>query len=203
MSVRRPVLAAALAGAILFATPLATASAQTNVHRDPSGDVAAVDLETGTTTPQPDVAAGDIVASSASYTRHALYASESFRKLPSGDDVAIHVFQIGGSNGVLEEISVLVSSGHSAQEYERGNHHAPKRCHGLTHYVDYAAKRVSIRVPRSCLRSAAKVHVASGTIRATDASAGSDDDVLYLDDARSTGVRSDGNLRWTPWLRRG
>ena len=34
-------------------------------------------------------------------------------------------------------------------------------------------------------------------------SAGSNDDVLYLDDARSTGVRSDGNLRWTPWLRRG
>jgi hypothetical protein len=181
-----------LVGAVA-AVALAPSAAQANTYSstDQPNDVVVVTMPGGTTSPAPDRAEGDIVASKVRHMSRAVVMTMRYRELTAGQQ-AVHWYGI--RTGHMKRVVLLVAD--AAHPAGRARLFKPSgkvvRCH-VGRGIDYTANTATVRVPRSCLDGPRRVKVAmqyAAPISKTQA---------YVDDARSNG----GFLPvFGPWVRR-
>jgi hypothetical protein len=172
------------------AVPLLPTAAHADryTYADPAADVVSFPVSDGdspTTTPAPDRAQGDVVASIVVHRRRNVLMRMQYRELDAGGVAAAHLFAIRTPT-MTRLVTVFAGPGIWAGKPVMENSHGKKvRCH-ITRKLDYAANTATVIVPRSCLGNPRWVRggMAGLTFDAAD--------IAFADDARANGFVGTG-----------
>jgi hypothetical protein len=185
----RPLVLMATAAAVALIPAAADAGSYSSV--DHAHDMVVLTLPGGTTSPAPERAEGDIIASRVRHKAHVVVMTMRYQELTAGQR-AVHWFGI--RTGKMARFVLLATdAGHPAGRARLFKPNGKMvRCQ-VRHSIDYTANTATVRVPRSCLGTPRRVRAAmqyGAPISSTQ---------TYVDDARSNG----GWLPvYGPWVRR-
>ena len=194
--VRSAVLVTAAAAVALIPT---AANANTYRHTDAASDVVALSGSSGTVTPQPDRANGDVIGSSVRHTNRKIIAQMTFRDLANADGFNGYAFSIK-SNKVRRDVTVVGAAGIPSQVVvTKANGKKVSGCK-VKRNIDLVAKSVTVKVPRKCLDNPKWVKVGMATVFMTGFAP---TDTQYADDAQFSGpIQPKSPLTYSPKIRR-
>jgi hypothetical protein len=174
--VRSAVLVATVAATVLAPT---AADAKAHSSTDTAGDVTVVTMPGGATTPAPDRAEGDIVATQVQHKARTVVLTMRFQELTAGQ-TALHWYGI--KTGKMTRIVLMQSDASHpngvARLFKPDN--KAVRCR-IGHTIDYTANTATVKVPRSCLGKPRWVKVAMQEASPAGQSQ------IYVDDSISNG----------------
>jgi hypothetical protein len=174
--VRSVVLGVTVAAAVLAPT---AAEAKSYTSTDTANDVVDVTMPAGSTTPAPDRAEGDILATRVVHKARVVVLTMRFQQLTRGQ-TALHWYGI--RTGKITRVAIMQSdAGHPGGVVRLFKPNGNKVSCRVGHVMDYTAKTATVKVPRSCLGRPRWVKVAMQ--EATPVSSSQ----IYVDDSRSKG----------------
>jgi hypothetical protein len=209
----RPALVSAAAAALAI-VPLTSAGAATYRHPDAAHDISTVDIDVNaadpnlTFTPAPDATEPDVLSLKVVHGLRQVTATMQLADLSKTSDLNEYGLELR-TNDRRTYIADLMASpkhwnGRATFSAARGS----ASCKQMTHSIDYAANRVTIDVPRSCLGRPRWVQAAAlavdETVTTTTSPDGSQSTTIvtaYADDAQSPTFRQ--RETWSPRIRRG
>lgn len=155
MRIRIATATTAVVAAAALAATTAPAHADSHVSRDARGDVvqlAAADDES-LAEPAPGRKEGDVLRMRVTHGERAVHATIRYHRLskPRGDDLGLHLLSLKTSKGRLADAVVVTDRRNPQGDVIWAWGDAPRTCPGLRTHIDYAADRVRLTVPRSCL----------------------------------------------------
>lgn len=202
-----------IATAVSFATALAVvlaspAHAERAVHRDGVDDLVTNALGEAAATPVTGYPEADIRKFVVRHGRRAVVIRVTLQSLQPHTFVGF-VFEIKADRR-RAEVSLLKEKGKPAElEFYSGG----SSCPIVSKNIDRDRNRVTVRIPRSCLRHPAVVQVGAlgitsdwefDAVQSAESEEEEADAHIFLDDAlRDGSIRRYGRITWGPKLRRG
>lgn len=137
---------------------------------------------------------GDVVRTRLRYQHDAFVMRTAFREVRRAGQYAGYRMLLGTGSGLRREVLLEASPGRwdgSLRVFRRNGSLA--RCAGARGDIDYAGDVVTMRVPRSCLGDAGRVHAKVDTWWADDA------DRFHVDNPHNERASSDQWSAWVPY----
>ncbi|KQZ70077.1 hypothetical protein ASD66_10385 [Nocardioides sp. Root151] len=187
----------------LTAGTISSAHAEKVVHRDARGDVLKVhwnDSEDDALTPAPNAQDSDIIRTVVDHRHDNLFVTMVFRDLRGSSALQAFGIAVLTDDNLRRDVFVSRDRRTGAQGEKEMTTRAGTtvKCPRLAIRIDYTAKAVRFRVPRSCLGNPRWVRVGAASIRIVNST-----ETFYLDDAILTGKYRDAGPAYGARVHRG
>lgn len=175
--------AVVVATAALLPFVPSAAQADKYTHTDATNDVFSTTGTSGTLTPAPDRATGDVISSLIKHKRRTVILQLRYNDLVAGGDMNVHYFVIRTST-MRRNVALVAAGAFPGGRVQMTKPNGKNVNCRVRHSIDYTLNTATVVVPRSCLGFPKWVKVGMAGLDLTGLAA---TDTEYVDDALSAG----------------